>query len=447
MNLPITNDRNVMNPDQVGPGPQAEWQTPRAVLEISVTAHSKAIFNYDGDTSANGYVDWHLTQQVAETQFPLLINCLKQFQEENNAYLNTIGETFEKDLTDYQPSEEWGNDISQACAGHWENSVSRDKYLWDLAKSGYNLFNTVFPIGSKLRNLIDSLPIGSLIDINWFSEIPGYVSNVPWTIMYCEEPKNKEPINAKNFWGLRFRLDFQCYQIENISKALGSVNDSYVGHAYYWKGEGEIVHEADWQKKRMKKLRNHTSLPNNIQTDPRDQILKWLGNPNPNPMPVLYFFCQGSVSQEKQVKLVFGNDPYDTDSVTLRELDLPSNSFINSSLIFCNACESGHHVGVLAQNRLETHFFDRGCAAYIGTIGKTPVILASKFAAAFFHFFYGRVDGKIVSAGEAAVQARQFLWNKYHNIGGLLYMYVNEYELYMANSEELDQLRRLRVAK
>jgi hypothetical protein len=46
-----------------------------------------------------------------------------------------------------------------------------------------------------------------------------------------------------------------------------------------------------------------------------------------------------------------------------------------------------------------------------------------------------------MAAGEAAFQARMFLWRNYRNLGGLFYTYVNQYELYMADDAEVTALQ------
>ena len=46
-------------------------------------------------------------------------------------------------------------------------------------------------------------------------------------------------------------------------------------------------------------------------------------------------------------------------------------------------------------------------------------------------------DSRFHAAGEATTQARRFLWSNYRNVGGLLYSYVNQYKLYLADDSEL----------
>jgi hypothetical protein len=89
---------------------------------------------------------------------------------------------------------------------------------------------------------------------------------------------------------------------------------------------------------------------------------------------------------------------------------------------------------------LEQLFFDRGCRAYLGTETYVPIRLGSCFATIFYNYFYRELDPSPIAAGEAVFQARHFLWRHFRNIGGLLYTYVNQYELYMATEDELKEL-------
>ncbi|MHC5832696.1 MAG: hypothetical protein ACYT04_96135, partial [Nostoc sp.] len=96
--------------------------------------------------------------------------------------------------------------------------------------------------------------------------------------------------------------------------------------------------------------------------------------------------------------------------------DMSQEEFLERPLVFANACTtlaSSPHMA----NNLETTFFKRGCAAYLGTESEVPIVLASRFAILFFHFFYRTANPKKVVAGEAVVQTRLFLWQHYKNIG------------------------------
>jgi hypothetical protein len=69
-----------------------------------------------------------------------------------------------------------------------------------------------------------------------------------------------------------------------------------------------------------------------------------------------------------------------------------------------------------------------------------PIVLASRVATTFLRFFYRDVDEQPMAAGEAMALTRRFLWDEYRNLGGLFYSYVNLYELYLADEQEVATL-------
>jgi hypothetical protein len=153
-----------------------------------------------------------------------------------------------------------------------------------------------------------------------------------------------------------------------------------------------------------------------------------------------YLFCHYSLNAKNVPVLRFGTDSDNPDDI-LDETELGTTEFRTHPLVFANACMTGA-AGVHAVNELEKAFFDRGCRAFIGTESKVPVQMASRFAAAFFWFFLRLVDRDPMAGGEAMSQARLLLWTHYKNIGGLLYSYVNQYDLYFADAEELVEIQR-----
>ena len=88
-------------------------------------------------------------------------------------------------------------------------------------------------------------------------------------------------------------------------------------------------------------------------------------------------------------------------------------------------------------NELEIDFFNRGCRAFIGTETKVPVVLASRFATVFFRLLFSTSGTEAIVAGEALYLARMLLWRGFHNIGGLFYSYINDYDLRVANDDEV----------
>lgn len=122
---------------------------------------------------------------------------------------------------------------------------------------------------------------------------------------------------------------------------------------------------------------------------------------------------------------------------TLRQPEMGQNQFADRPFVFANACSTSLADPYIA-NLLELAFVkNRGCRAFVGTEVKVPIVLASRFAVAFFHLFSRRVSDDPVTAGEAIAQTRLFLWTRYRNIGGLLYCLVNKFDVYMADQDEI----------
>jgi hypothetical protein len=155
-------------------------------------------------------------------------------------------------------------------------------------------------------------------------------------------------------------------------------------------------------------------------------------------MTLMYLFCQCAVGEGNTPVLRFGSTLQVEDRV--KQSELGTSDLADKPLIFANACSTAAADPYIA-NELEESFFDRGCRAYLGTETKVPIQLASRFASIFFHFFYRRMDPAPIAAGEAVAQARLFLWTRYRNIGGIFYSYINQYELFMADADEIDALR------
>ena len=99
----------------------------------------------------------------------------------------------------------------------------------------------------------------------------------------------------------------------------------------------------------------------------------------------------------------------------------------NHPLVFANACDTGR-ASVYEINAVLALFMARQCRAYIGTEAKIPIVLGSRVARIFFHYF--TVEG--LTAGEALACTRRLLWLRFRNPGGLLYSYINQYDLRLA---------------
>jgi hypothetical protein len=346
-------------------------------------------------------------------------------------------------LRSFAPMADWSSLPDEADEAHraaWSR-LERSSELFDLAADGFQLFQAVCPAGGKLRGWLEALPPGSRFDVTWPDVDGAVVSNVPWGLLYLRPPVAGEPVDPALFFGLRFRIGYTVHDGGNASKALGAPGRSYRANLLYWGDHpaDETGAEARRQQRAWADRPNQVFIPS-ASTDPGDaprlQAVRLLDRPAPAPVSVLYLYCECKVGEGNDPVLSFGGSASDR----LRRTELGLSALESRPLIFANACSTAssdpHRI-----NELEAGFFERGCRAFLGTEIKVPIVLASRFATVFFELFERRLDPGPVAAGEALAQTRLFFWTRYRNLGGLFYTYINQYELFLADPEEVVELR------
>lgn len=432
--------------------PQHEWQTPPGVLHIIVQGGGRAFLlgsAVDPATKLHGPIntvtDWggSLTDDAG-----LIKNLLKRaekFREEFSDELDDIGAPdLETRLSDLKNNggKFWEDNLADpAHTQVWEQEMAKSDELYKLAFDGYNLYQTIFPPKSELRLVLDSLAPGWRIDINWLTaNDQARPAHIPWNLLYTQPPQKGQPVDPENFWGLRFRVNYIMQAIKDPRPpSLGSPFDTEVASGFYWgtdDADKEIAEEVTWQKTEWAKWGKQVYVPDSsVAAAAKDQLVALLQEPTQTPL--FYFFCNCTVGNGNEPVLRFGNSPDPEDNIELS--DLGAGELAGQPLIFINACTSGGSDPYVA-NELVRQFFRRSCRSYLGTEVKVPVRFASRFAKVFYSFFYRAIAPEPMAAGEAAYQARRFLWRDYRNVGGLLYTYLNQYELYMATADELSKM-------
>lgn len=393
--------------------------------------------------------DTHLSTPIDNVR-----KALENFREAHGAYLDDLDaadiaahlavsgnwQANYFNLNGWQPLPD-GSDAKHKAAF---DQVQQSKEWRALARAGYALFNICFPQGTQLRALLEKLLPGSRIDFHWSDKSgPGWVSHVPWALMYTEPVgiSGQTLPDPEKFLGLRFRIGSRSWSVNNGSVALGDRATTNSMHLLYWgdKPGDDVAVEARWQEGEYSKRKQSRLVPDSALPDLKNQILVALDTPGPSPVCLLYFYCHCSVGNGSETVLRFGNSSKTEDIV--EESDLPQSSIPSGPIIFANACTTAQ-ADANRTSALEQSFFQRGVRAFIGTETKVPIKLASKFAWLYFQFFYRVVDQDPMAAGEALTQARMFLWTQYRNVGGLFYSMTNQYDLYLASDKEILDLRR-----
>lgn len=434
---------------QTNLGTTHEWTTPpvhiqvsikNGVADVSTKRYQLEIFEFIEPFDASVAVIANAIKNVRDS--------LERFREVHSDYLENLDHA---DMGTRLTKEEW-----KPYSWDAQSSVVELKYRsaftqvqnsteWrNLADDGYALFDRCFAEGTKLRSLLaQTLPPGSRIDFHWSPQSgPGFVSHVPWALMHLKQVDvmGVDPAQPTDFLGLRFRLSARSWIVKNGSVVLGNPQSAHSVNMLYWGRQAgdDVGTEADWQALEFAQLKNTRIVPEVGAPNLKVQIVQAIDMPGPVPVAVLYFYCHCSVGDGGQPCLRFGSTSKSQDVLTRN--DLSHRRIPDGPLVFANACTTSQADPYLTSD-LEQTFFDRGIRAFIGTEAKVPIKLASKFAWLYFQFLSRRVDPEPMAAGEALAQSRWFLWTQYQNVGGLFYSMSNQYDLYLASSEEVLALR------
>lgn len=451
-------DRPAVVADEISKSPQFthlrtthEWTTPwehiqvslkNGVAEVSTKRHRLEVYEFVEQFDA--------TDTLLKGAIDNVRNSLEEFRESQEAYLDDLDpDDMRSRLAGFgwQPvysSNGWqlpdGADPAHKDAF---DQVRQSEQWRALAIDGYALYDRCFPQGTQLRALLDKMLPGNRIDFHWTEQSgPGFISHVPWGLMYTEpvDVTGQIPPDPEKFMGLRFRIGSRSWRVNNGSVVLGGLDQAHAINILYWgrKPGDDVGAEAEWQAREYGGSNLGKLLPDAAAPDLKRQIMLALDAPGPSPVAVIYFYCHCSVGDGAQPSLRFGSTSKRED--TIGRHDLSQRSIPDGPLIFANACSTSQADPHMT-SELEQSFFKRGVRAFIGTETKVPIKLASKFAWLYFQFFYRRVDSAPMTAGEALTQARMFLWTQYRNIGGLFYSMSNQYDLYLASQEEVLGLR------
>lgn len=436
--------------------PPHEWTTPPGHLSITIVSKMAILMGdtMGSDTAGNriasnetgGREPWVGVANRVSGQIKNVLADAERFRAKHDSYLNNIPpDDLIARLSSPYHQYDWTNFQIRADQTHEQawTQVAASQELWDMASDGRMLYDQFFPPKSRLRMIFDFLTPGHRIDIDWTPLEDSYIAHVPWGLMYVDDvPPKGQPVDPTGFFGLRFRVGYTSHlMLGGTGKGLGKLDNTYGARLMY---EGDqpgaapdpIAWESSWQRTLWTSLANQIMAPSGAG-DPLAELRRLLADPGPAPISVLYIYCQSGGPVTDPI-LRFGppNHPFD-----LTRSDMGFNQIPGQPLVFANACSTTTADPYLA-SMLEEAFFNRGCRGYVGTETKVPITLASRFASIFFRYFYRQIVPEPISAGESLAQARLFLWTNYRNIGGLFYSFVNNYELFMADDDELKAMRR-----
>jgi hypothetical protein len=439
-------DEIILKPaNQVSPYTWHEWTTPSGTLSLNVDNDGGLwvqgrVIDQNGVEEVFSDSGWGGQKSRVSGLIGLVRAKAEDFRATHQSYLNDIeADDLLQRLQAFEPIYDWAHIPDQADDAHraaW-NDVATSKELRELAQAGYVLYERCFPNDDKtpVRGWLDRLSPGYRLDIRWLESANEAVTHMPWGLMYMRD--TSQPIDPIYFMGMRFRINYVKRRVASRID-LGAPDVAFRSHYLYWGADelDPVAEEARRQRELWSTLGQKVVLPEaSPEVDSLERLISFLGNPQPSPMTLLYFFCQCTFDQNKSPELWFGLNENQRDIINLL-MDVHGGDFPDRPLVFMNAC------GTAAAdpdkvNELEIFFAGRKARAYIGTEALVPIQLASRFATVFFYFFYRQANADPIAAGEAVSQARMFLWSHFRNIGGLLYTYVDQFNVFLADAHEV----------
>jgi TPR repeat protein len=422
--------RSIAGHDSVGiqsvlcvPAAEVGIRTPPGHESLTLGLHTGFVYRYLQAQGLEDQVPWVLNP-AAEQRISEVRGALDTFRQYHTSCFDSINcGDLDHVLEKLHVSQGWSSptEPDSRAAAAW-NSMACDSWLRRLAFSGNQLFDAFFPPGSDIRRTVLRLRPGDRIHVAWFLEDSGkWIAHVPWALMYVNSiPESGQPIDAEQFLGLRFRLSYSSRALAERTRALGLRDQSTRAQLLYWGGDANdpVAEEA---LRHRKELASFITLVLPRTQQRKDEICRFLAQPKPTPVTLIYLYCQGGSRGGAAPVLRFGSTNAVENVVEL--MDIGTLALQDQPLVFVNACESAASDPFIV-NELEESFLSRGSRAFIGTETRVPVQFAARFARVFFFFLY-----RGETSGEALALSRRFFWNQYCSIGGLFYSYANDYEL------------------
>jgi hypothetical protein len=297
-----------------------EWTTPSEHVQLSMR-------NGVVDVSTKRYrlEDYGFVEPFAATDTLLrgaidnVRDSLEKFRELQGAYLENLdandmrlrlqGPAWRPNLGDGGWQLTDGADTAHQTAFE---QVRHTEEWRALASDGYALFDRCFPQDTQVRALLGKMKPGNRIDFHWTEQSgPGFVSHVPWALMYMEpvDVTGEVAPDPEKFLGLRFRIGSRSWRVNNGSVVLGGLDEAHAISILYWgRREGDDVGvEAQWQAGEYGGAGPSKLVPDPNAPDLKRQIILAFDNPGPSPVALIYFYCQCSVGDGAQPCLRFGN--------------------------------------------------------------------------------------------------------------------------------------------
>src|SRR5260370_10208550 len=144
---------------------------------------------WGSDVAINGEnTDWCGSIGTLAGPIKIVRRRAKSFQETSNKYLNNINpDDLDYRLEHFKPQADWSMLNDESDDEHrqvWNEVQENSQELRNLAICGYDLYNTCFPEGTKLRSWLDALDPGYHLFFHWTRKAEESRLSVPFRLLY-----------------------------------------------------------------------------------------------------------------------------------------------------------------------------------------------------------------------------------------------------------------------
>lgn len=295
----------------------------------------------------------------------------------------------------------------QCVASDFGKDEIYERSLLELARMGYYAFQRIFSDIEAREIIHEALQEGTVVQIvskDFF---------VPWELLY-DRPVTS-PLNAANFWGMRYMLSRLIIQGKRRGAFVKSEVESSppsIGLIAYDKLPFVAQQEIPTLKKLHKEKHIQLTSLRQLATDKREAELLYLSTFLNKKLQVLHFACHAYEKDPIEQSFLKISNEF---SLSMIDLVVGNFELKHHPFVVLNACLTGQ-INPLYTSSWARQLWERGARGVLAT----DFLVPDWFGAAFSEALYTHLlAGKPI--GETLLLIRRQLWSEQRNPLGLAY--------------------------